>query len=159
MIETNKLNVSKTLTKNEENESKNKRRRKPILVLERRSLDSLPTHCLHLIPLLLLSSSSMKFCRGVFMSFESWNSPLVASKVIHFKGKIAAQTEEKPHEKTKSREKTEQPEGIWCCHGHGSHHGPWWPFAAMVSISRSAAFWCIFLARGSCHGSPVLGHF
>ena len=27
MIETNKLNISKTLTKNEENESKNKRRK------------------------------------------------------------------------------------------------------------------------------------
>jgi len=46
------------------------------------------------------------------MSFESWNSPLFAAKFIHFKGKIAAQTDKKSREKTKSRKETEQPGGF-----------------------------------------------
>jgi len=47
---------------------------------------------------------------GRVSEYDSWWNLLpFAAKFIHFKGKIAAKTDEKSHKKTKSRKGDEQP--------------------------------------------------
>jgi len=71
-----------------------------------------------------------------------WNLSLFCNQVHPLKCKIAAQTENKSREKTKSREEPKHPVG--CGNqkrfGSGSHHGPWWALPGLFRYFLNVAF-------------------
>jgi len=86
--------------------------------------------------------------------------PLFCSQIHPFNDEVAAQMDDNRVEKQKAAKKTKDPGGIGAATVVVvTMVRPWWPLAGLVPISRSTAFWCIFLASGSCHGLPVLGLF
>ena len=131
-----------------------------MLVLECRSLDSPPAHCLRLIPLLRLSPSSMLVSNGVCMSLcGCWvlESTPLCSQIHSFKDKFAAQNGQKSCRKQKVVKKVEEPGKngvatvVVATTVRGGHHG--W---TVVAIAQLAPF---FPERGTlehCLGSRFL---